>query len=85
MASGNGKQSTRFSDSLLVGTLVAYGHDYEAIYDNETGRTDFLIYGDVGKTLSRIYANDTVPVLTLLEKIKQVRRELFNKKSGVQR
>ncbi|MCX5803456.1 MAG: hypothetical protein NTU69_08005 [Proteobacteria bacterium] len=68
-----------FEDSIMSGILQAMGCRVTPQL-NVMGRTEFLVTGDVEGCLARLYGNEPVPVLSVLQNIKSCRHAIFNQK-----
>jgi len=75
-------QSQTFEDAILVGILKAMGCAYAPQRDPSTGRVIFEVTGDVEQSLKKIYSNESVPALDVLQSIKNARQAIFSLKGN---
>lgn len=74
-----GVGETEFEDTNVVAYLHYNGFRFMPIRKEE-GRINFIVYGDVGETMDKLYDNGMVRVLDFIKCIKIVRSAMFNMK-----
>lgn len=73
------KGETIIEDAVLTGILKAFGCDYLPQRDS-AGRVIFSVSGGVDETLRRIYLNEPIGALDVLQGIKNARQAIFSLK-----
>jgi len=71
-----------FEDAIIVGILKAFGISYRPIRDSFTHRVTFEVTGDVDATLAKIYRNEPVGALDVLQAVKSARQAIFSLKGN---
>lgn len=67
---------TEIDDPVLTAAAVQFDCTAESFL-RPSGKVSFRVKGDIQSALSRIYANEKVPIMDFIKEIKSLRNSIF--------